>query len=865
MLGIALEKPVFPAIVPCPHCSQNTLCLFDDILTDGLWLNCTACKAHGDIISFGAGLWNLSLPDTLTKFSASGVITENDANRVAGDYERCLTKQAAAEAFWADAESQVWNHGDDTIACRLRELGVKHEINGCYGLVGVAHHDQVAKICAEVGRPKPTRLRDDGAYLVLPFYDVPGRLTGFLLWQYNEIHESKQTFICLSGYRRQKPEAGYFMLATLDTPAPKLLRGLQFIVEDPLWAIQTQCNYLARHGQTLPIAVSYSGPEAESYGTTWGSFHFSRRIFHGYVVSPELISRASNAKGYAAVFPQSNRLSKPYGRAIDHAIFGRLSLMRSHAKTWQHALRDTVTGVSELNAQSFMQRLTIPHDRLGIFIDNHADKFSKDFKERVLAAVKMALAAPTRTQKRRIVIERDTGWWNQIGHQIANIRVVISKVLQADTGDKVYSGSIFMDNETYEFSDSAKRIERMGLLAYAATVMAPHGKLVMFDRSWNKSSHMIAMQLRPPKLINVSTKAGWDDHTNTFRFAKYEITHTGEIQPTGAWVARKNTKVFPEPAPIAPLPIHDLITPRHENSFVWVFTAAIIGNLVAPILRKDYIATAVSDSNFDLACRLGEVLACPCEKTTAFQRAIAYRFLNSITADATWPVIGHSAFNDDVFNPHAPKYFNRPLFLRLTRPMAVSSLSYGWQTIKSAPNKVQYDLDPLRYVLPSYIQRALKTRMHLFSAEESNIHKLVLDDLHGWLMDTYGDSFNLQHASAIMAYPNHAHTELMTELKHAILTEKIAVLPAPRKSKQASNYFVRRRENWWLNRRAVDRYFYSTRSVIPNWLAIIDLLQQDGVYTGEDVVHNMHGVLINTDWCDQFLMPSEPSSEKETG
>ena len=776
-----------------------------------------------------------------------------------------MAKQSAAEAFWEDAASQVWNHGDDTIACQLRDLGIRHEISGCYGLVGVAHHDQVVKICAEVGRAKPTRLRDDGAYIVLPFYDVPGRLTGFLLWQYDDSHELKHTFISLSGYHRQKPEAGYFLLSTLDTPAPKLLRGLQFIVEDPIWAIQTQCNYLARHGQTLPIAVSYSGPETESYGTTWGAFHFSRRIFHGYVASPELISRASNAKGYAAVVPQSTRVKKPYGHAIDHAIFGRLSLLRANAKTWQHALRDTVLGVGELNAQTFMQRLTIPHDRLGMFIDNHVDNFSKDFKDRVLASVKMALAAPTRTQKRRIVVERDTGWWNQLGQQIANIRVVISRVLQADTGDKVYSGSIFMDNETYEFSDSAKRVERMGLLAYAATVMAPHGKLVMFDRAWNRSSHMIAMQLRPPKLINIATKAGWDDSTNTFRFAKYELTHTGDVQPTGVWVARKNTKLLPEPTQIAPLPIRDLIAPKHENSFIWVFTAAVIENLVAPILRKDTIATAVAANNFDLACRIGETLLCPVEKTTVFQRAIAHRFLNNITADASWPVIGCSTFNDDVFNPHVPKYFNRPLVLRLTRPVAVSALSYGWQNIKEATTAARYDLDPLRYILPAYIQRALQTRMHLFSADESNIHKLVLEDLHGWLQATYGEAFNLQHANGLVAYPTHAHTELLTEIKRAILTEKIAVLPAPRKSKQASNYLIRRRDNWWLNRRAVDRYFYNTRSVIPNWLAIIDLLQQEGVYTGEDVVHNMHGVLIDTNWCDQFLMPLEPSSEKETG
>lgn len=838
--------------------------MFDDILTDGLWLNCTACSVHGDIITFGANLWNLSLPDILTKFSDTGIITENDATRVIGDYERCLAKQKAAENFWFDAESQIWNHGDDVIACRLRELGVRNEIDGCYGLIGVAHYDQITKICAEVGRAKPPRLRDNGAALVFPFYDLPGRLTGFLVWQYNEVHESKQTFISLSGYRQQKPEAGYFLLKTLLGPAPEVFKGVQFVCDDPLWVLRTQCDYLARHMQTLPIAASYSGTEAESYGTTWPALPTGSRIFHGAALTPELISRACNAKGYVAVISSAGRTTKPYGKAIDQAIFGRLTSLRANAKTWQQALRDTVLGVSELNAQAFIQRLTVPHDKLGIFLDNCADKFSQGFKERVLSSVKMALAAPTKTHRRRIVIERDTGWWNQMGQQIANVRVAISKVLQADTGDKVYSGSIYMDGQEYQFSDSAKRIERMGLLAYAAAIMAPQGKLVIFDRSWNKTSHMIALQLRPPKLINVATKSGWDENTNAFRFEKYEITHAGDVRPLTAYAARKTIKAFPEPAAIAPLPLRELLTPAHENSFVWAFTAAVLSNLVAPVLRKDPVATAVTLKNFDLAHRLADVLGCAVEQTTVLQRRNAHRFLNNITENNAWPVVGCSAFNDDVFNPHVPKYFNRALFLRLPRQTTISGLSYGWQAIKETTTRLEYDLDPLRYVLPTYIQRVLKTRLQAFGAVH-NVHETVLKDLHDWMATDYGASFNLPHALALMAYPDAAHVELLHELNLAISAGKLDILPVPRAHRQAGNYILRKKNNWWLNRRAIDRYFYSAQSIVPNWLSIIDLLQQDGVYAGEETIHNMHGILVNADWCDKFFLLSGESLEKETG
>jgi hypothetical protein len=863
-LGLSLEKPVFPAILHCPRCQQNTLQIFDDILTDGLWLNCSACAAHGDIITFGADLWNISLPDTLTKFSDLSVISENDANRVAGDYARAIAKQSVAENFWQEAAAQIWNHGDDLLASRLRDLGLRSEIAGCYGLVGVAHHDQIAKLCQAAGRAKPARSREDGAAIVLPFYTLPGQLVGFSIWQYTEENEPKQTFIGLSGYRRKKQEAGYFLLDKVLGPAPAMFKGTQFVSDDALWVLKLQCDYVSRHGQSLPIAASYSGPEAESYGATWGALPTGSRIFHGAVAEPELISRACNARGYVAVVPPDNRATKPYGNAIDSYILGRLYSMRVNAKTWQQALAAATTVGSELNAQAFMQRLTIPPDKLGLFLDKHSEHFSADFKTRVLTGVKMALAAPTRTHKRRIVIERDTGWWSQVGQQIANVRVVIAKVIQADTGDKMYCGSIYMDDQEYTFMDSARRIERMGLLAYAAAVMAPHGKLVIFDRSWNKSSHMIAMQLRPPKLASISTRSGWDENTNTFRFAKYELTHAGDVQPASAWATKKTAKIFPEPAPIAPLPLRGLLTPAHENSFIWAFAASVLGNLVAPIMRKDYFATAIAAKNFDTAQRLAEVFGCANEQTAVLQRRNSYKFLNNITNNATWPVLGSSAFNDEVLCPHVPKYFNRPLLLRTTRTTAVTSVGYGWCAIKDAPTYLKYDLDPLRYVLPAYIQRALKARMHMFG-DSDNMHQTVLRDLHDWMTETYGVSFNLQHAENLMAYPASAHVELLRELNLAVSAGKIGVLPVPRQGKQPGDYILRKKDHWWLNRRAVDRYFYSARSITPNWLAIIDLLQKDNVYAGEEVIHNMTGVLIAADWCDQFLCLSGESLEKETG
>lgn len=852
-LGLPLEKPVFPAILQCPRCGQYTLQLFDDLFTDGIWLNCQGCSLHGDIIIFGKELWKLSLPNTLAKFSEIGLVAENEADKAVGEYERYFRRRTAVDNFLADAVSQVWNHGDDVIACRLRDLGVRHEIENCYGLLGVAHYDQITKICAEMGRPKPPRLRDDGPSIVFPFYDLPGRITGLLLLQYNNAYESKQTFIPFSGARKRRPEAGYYLLSAAWLAKQPKLKNTQFVFDDILWVVKTQCAAFSRGQGWLPIMASYSGPEAESYGTSWQTFTPANRIFHGHSPTPELISRACNAKGYLSVIRNSRVSTMP-----------KLSTIRTNVQTWQQALKKTLTGANEMTAEAFAKRLTIPPEKLQSFLSKIAPAFSAGFQDRVMLAANAPADAPLKIQRRWCVVERETGWWTQSGRQISNFRAVIDEVIHADTGEKIYRGRVYMDDAIYPFTAPAKKIERVGLLAYADSVLAPHGKLAIFDWPWNRKAHLLALSLHPPKLINVTTQYGWDEHSNVFHFGNYDLSHSGEIIATHPWPNQPKNKNFQEPVPIAPLPIHDLLTPAHENSFIWATAAAVLTNLVAPVIRKDFVATGIPAAMFNCAARVAATMGCDVEKTMAFQRHIAGKFLETQTADAVWPVACFGAFNDEVFGPSIPRCFNRPLLLRVTKQSLAVSLGYGWQSIAASPAPPNADVSALNAIVPAYIQKTLNTRAAFFQPTK-NLNTLIIEDLHRWLSDIYGTAFNLPHVKSLMRYPENAHTALMTEINEAILAGKIDVLPQPRTSKQAKNYVLCRKDHWWLNQQAIDRYFYSVRAASPNWLAVIELLQQDGVYTGEEIIHNMSGVLVKSNWCERFYTTNNTLSAKEIG
>jgi hypothetical protein len=861
-LSVLPEKPVFPTVVNCPICQQNTLHVFDDAATEGVWLHCTGCGTHGDIITFGAAVWNISLPETILKFSELKLLPEEAVDRQIAEYLKFYREFLAAEVFVEDAKTQIWTHGDDLIACRLRDWGVYQEINKCYGLVGVSTHDQIAKICKTLGRSKPTQLREDGPSVVFPFYDLPGRLTGFLLLQYNQRLESRQNFVPTIDYKVTRPEAGYFGLNLLLDAATLPINGHQFISDDVTWVLRAQCASLRHRFSFLPVFASYGGPEANSRGFSWAAMPPAKRIFYSSTYTPELISRACNAKGYVSV---RGPHFKHRARATDDARFlGRLKDMLQGADTWQTALTKTLNTQTEIAATAFCERLTVPHDKLHTFLTKLGHKFSDGFADRVLTSTKRTIAAPTRLKQKWAVIERDSGWWTHTGLPISNVKPTVKKIIQSDTGARLYVVEALIAGTVFTFTESATIIERVGLFKYLATQLGLHNKVVLYDSRWNLKSHLLAMRMHTPELVPVSSRLGWDAAANAFRFSRYEISAGGEVRQTPQIPDQPRKDNFPEPHTAAPKEIHDFLAQTDSAAFTWSVTAHILANLLAPIAGKQYASVALTAENFDAASAIGASLGCRLEQTTAIKKNTVGGSIEKFTADNQWPLFILNIFNDSIFSRVIPRYHLHPIFIRTTRQCAAAAASYGWQTIPNRKEAGGTDYSALKYVIPNYIQDKLRNRMQLLVGAQ-NITDAVLIDLHSWLATTYGSAFNLEFARRIIYNSSNAHELLKIELKDAIAQNKIAVLPHPRKRNQAANYFVRHQHAWWLNRRAVDNYFHAARSTPINWLGVIQLLRQNNLVVKEETINNMLGIWVPSFWGDELFCDSSPPQAIKTG
>jgi hypothetical protein len=859
-LEIDIDHPVFPAIVNCPKCCQNRLHLFDDILTDGLWFYCTNCQTHGNIITFGSIIWKTEIGETINKFVDFGLINAAAGRYNTEDCVRAAEREIAAEEFWAACAGQLWTHDDDITACRLREMGVRHETKAGEGLIGVAYAHQIAELCEAVGRRKWIPLRGKNPSIVFPYYNMPGRLSGFLLYQYGNEFNEKKTFVGVT-YHTAAMDAGYFLLNNLLEPSPELFRGKQFIVDDPQWALEAQCAHQMSGLQFGPVVAGYSGGNIKSLGRCWPAMVPTARFFQAATVGPETISQACNARGYVCHVPTNSQANK---RKTHQSFLQKLRSIHNSAVSWQTGLESALGQLSDIGAYNFATRLNIPHDKIQAFLEKRPEQFSEEFRSRVLSGLRYRPVTQSQIFRKSSLVERDGKLWTTTGNLVCTAQVIITKVTQFDTGEKIYDGSIRISDECLTFTVPAQQVEKQGLLAFAEKYAATHGRLLTYDRQWNHRSLLAALHMHPPQVEAVSAKLGWDDAANVFRFGAYVLTDTAEIRPVCTPPGRFSVN-FAEPGIVVPETVYPFLAVNPQNDFVWATAATIVANIIAPIVRKDPRATAITGPAFDIARKIGAALGCEYEQTDTLYRSGVHAFLKRQIGVHEWPFFIANTFNANLFGTIVNRYYNAHFTAATTRTTAAVSVGYGWQTIRGTDlPSIATNFSCFTQLLPMYIQHCLLNRMRL-SVANADLVENVLNDLQDWLGKLCGKTFNAARARQQLFLPEQADESLFTEIGAAIADKKIAVIPRPRRADQPDSYILQRKETWWINKKIVDKLCGRSKNIVPNWLKVVDLLAARSVFIDEEYVHKIPGFVISKNWGDQFLITGAAPEQKEVG
>lgn len=770
------------------------------------------------------------------QFCQLGFISEAEIARSGTIEQRAYTKTQAAEAFWAEAETQVWNHGSSVLADKIAEIGLTSDSPLASAPVGVAHPEQVVQLCEALGISPTKSWRKGSPFLVFKFADLPDRLTGFFITQYNDDFQPRRAFLSIFNRRRsRRVEAGYYMLENAFARGSEF-KDCTFIVDDVFWAVRAQVIQQRYGLKPLPICVSFHNDDVTSTGQNWLAMPGSTRIFYGENSAPEIISQACLGRGYVC-FPITAKYDT---QSAPTRARMRLTRMREGVKTWKEALHTLLKDATSLEARATAHRLLIPHEKLRAFCDDK--KIAPHIKEQLLAET---MPIPTRQPiVAKYIIEKDGNWFSQSGRHVCAGILRITYIFQNDNGDKTYKGYAVINQQRIEFMEDGKVLSRVGLLEHVFRKAGALNIFFFYDPHWNQKSLTLAMQLEPPKLVQVVNKIGWCDETNEFRFHNYSITNAGAVVPHE--IVQVNPTIFPEPTVVAPLSIRGILTPAHEHAAAWAGIAAITSNIIAPISRRNYVAAAVvGDAYFDLLQQIGPPLACP------FLKNLSLTGVVNVATKIDWPHIVDAPYDRKRLMATIVRHQQSPILLKTLPETAIAATTYGWNGLRVSMEQRRDAFAFLPYLLPTYIQHVLKNRMTI--AAGKNFLVSVLRDMHKWLQDTYGATFNLKSAENCLLTPELAPKLIMEFVADEVERGRIAVLPRPRRADQDKNYILRNKEYWWLNERIINKRFSTACGLTPDWGVVRKLLDTEQVFLGQNTVHNVPGFNVKAEWAESFM------------
>lgn len=821
--------------------------MFFDEPADALWLACAACKTSGNIVSFAAQIWNIGVIDAIKQFVRLGLITTAEADRAAGNEERRRGHWAAANDFWENAAAQTWTTQDATIQVKLRELGLNADDHRYAGLVGVASREDILNLCSACQTEPPRKTKNLSAGLVFKFEDLPQRITGFLISQYDDNFQPRHAFIPVcKAHGVTKIDAGYYLLQNAFAHYKKMGESV-FIVDDPLWVLRAHIAQIKYGLDPLPLCASYHNDKTGSSGKNWAAFPKAQRFFYSETSTADAISQAGVSRGYVAP-PIRTTYTAP---TRPGKVIKKLAEIRRTATGWKPALRNLLKNANVLQARAIARRLELPKDALQNFCVS--SNIPPHITEHLLDATPRTLAA--QPGKNNAVIERGNQWVTPSGHLVADGSVRITHVFQNDAGEQTYKGYAQIKDQRIEFTERATIVERTGLLKYVRYKAGQHRMLFVFDQRYNSRSHLIALQMAPPKFVKISDKIGWDDEAAEFRFPNFSITTAGVLVPHEFFSDK--IAAFPEPTISAPISIRHVLTPAHEHAAIWAGVTALIGNIVAPVAKKNFFAVAVTDSAyFDALAAIGQQLAC---KTT---RALSLTSVVNLANVADWPHVVDAPYDKKRLQATVVKHQQSPLILKTLPTTAVSALTYGWYSLNT-PQAVEHkDFTWLPYLLPPYIQHLLRRRMTL--AADKDFLRAVMADLHTWLHDNYGATFNLEQAKNILRGPADSVETVMAFVADCVDNGLLEVIPRPKRKDQDKNYLLANQKYWWINEQGITRIFTQQCGLAPDWLFMRHALDKAGVFLGQNTVHNMSGFNVNADWASTFFFRENRNASQVT-
>lgn len=467
-----------------------------------VWGSCDTCGFTGDGIDILKAKYNVqSIEAVLNRLEKSGAVEDVPRDLIL-DYQMLKAKRDGWTQFMKEARENLSQHGCDNRVLSHMQASPPFNKDWYDGFGKFAGSARRELLCEMFGLSLNRQAND---ILILPYYDLPGRIANVRLVSYN----SKGLVI---SDRPTNRSGGLFMLDTV-SPSDEYV----IAVEDPATACHLQLRQVANSPTTLPIVAWHPA-------TTYWPIAPKRIIFWSPAPSVDTFNQARRLPGAHICTPSTtldfNAILQERGIKswVHHVMMG--------SKPWALALKDTLLGMDEDAAIRFARTLEITPLETGelLFECTHDEKVVLTNILDLRSSVKNCTIGDTK------VIERDNAWWTHTdkGRLIQVTNSVFQLEHSANYGSKgsYLVGTVTVGERTERFMAPAEEFMSSPSRWLRRFALQKGMGLIQVTNGWDKRLVSIATTFHPEKIQHIESKAivGWSDNLSRFSFPSVSLT-----------------------------------------------------------------------------------------------------------------------------------------------------------------------------------------------------------------------------------------------------------------------------------------------------------------------------------------------------
>lgn len=852
-----------PAITDCPICKgENRLHIYRDKAIGGEWCYCDNCTTSCDIITLAARTWKLGIDGTVRKLIINNVIHEDrstlDKVDTYKDYH--MARREIIQDFWQ--QSQENHMKADTAAIRMLQRNFRVYVDGNVSgerlirFVGSSCTDEIAKNF-ERGKYEYWMTADhkrSGSYphdefpgrnwkdlLVVPFYDLPGRICGFLCIG----REGKE---CDFVYRKvltgvNIKEAGLGMLHALFQQKHPQLENTKFIVTDPTIALYLQGRQTRESSKMLPLACTYEDQKVITQ-SVWEWLRPQDTVFWGPCLI-KTIKQAMRANGKVSV---SHNYTTDYilKNVSRYSALEWLRRFKQTAVHWSRALQDMLHEETDLRIEEIMTGLGLQGRELHEFIASCDDSLQDRLK---YMGKRSGLANKIRFET-KWVIERDSGWYLERTNECISDAVFrVQQIISSQSGSTYYQGEIQFRGKSYPFTEKTDIIDKEGALKWMHQYLRDTLKVgaTTYYPSWNGKSVQLSLAMHPPTTTQRETRIGWVPDRMVFQLPAFSLSQSGVT-------AENITNLFPiKELPGVQLPMPGMIPKAYvrnlsdvnpETQIVWAVVGCVLANIIAPAVNRNQLPIILSGRDAqEIGRSAAQRLGCPMTTCMVVQTICEKLMEHRDIHDWPW-IIKNKKWHDE---------FNKQNVVCSLNYVTARILNIRGKTNMVASNQLigslQLTAEALPYVLVNYLAYLVQRKLFLPESADQFVNNILLD-LAEWFGEIGGNKAAIRNAMRVLRAPSeksatnsffdivfYLYQKGKLNFEQAGFTEDF---------KQVDILATETNEGKmiWI---AKDRFSVAARKVSglsPDILLITAALQKTNALHKEFVIHNRKGWLI---------------------